>query len=230
MTLRAAFVTNTLAYIDKSSATSYQGVTLETLAQNAYATVLRRMARQYNWADLLNEDVSVTTVDGTATVTVPDLTNRIYKIIWEDDTNSSTIIGKSARWFDDRFPYPSSLGTAVPTFYKRVGSTITLANPPNAAKTLRIFRSIWPTADATTECQLLYMDDVIEAGMVAELYHKLALDTDANTWWTKFKQERDEAWLNDSNNPDMCVVAKPFGGDFPSIGESWKNPFYPQDD
>jgi len=230
MTLRASFVTNVLATIDKSGTTSYQGVTLETLAQNAYATTLRRLARQRNWADLLDEDTSTTTVDGTETVSLPGLTNRIFKVIWEDGSNSSIIVGKSARWFDARFPYPSSLGTAVPTFYKRVGSTLTLAHPPNAAKTLRIFRSIWPTADGTTECQLQNMDDVIEAGMVAELYHKLSLDSEANTWWAKFKQERDEAWANDSNNPDMCVVAKPFGGEAPYSGEYWKNPFYSQDD
>lgn len=218
MTDRASFVLRVAAIHDRDD----KNAVLETI----YETILYRIARKYDFAVLMNEDVSLTTTVGQVTETLPSGTNRIYRIIWEDSANSCDIVGISPREFDFMFPYPTSYGNAVPRFYcRRNETTIDLANPPNDTKTLRIYRSKWPTVSDETDAEYVYMDDVIEAGMVAELYHQLGLDTDANTWWTKFKQMLDEAHEKDTEHPDMIRVMKGFQPYIRARGDYWANPF-----
>ena len=147
---------------------------------------------------------------------LPTRTNRIYRIVYEWDNSSHAIRGISPLEFDRLYPYPASMGNAQPgAFCRRDETTINLAPPPDQANTLRIYRSLWPTTDGSSNMEYEHIDDIVHAGMIAELYHNLGLDTDAETWWKKYQQKIDSAVAKDSESPDEQLVAsgfRPLGG------------------
>ena len=228
---RADFVAWAVSIVDKKVTTAQQTLTLQIWAEYAYETVLHQIARRYDFAVLYDEDTSVTTVAGTFIYTLPTSTHRIYRIVYEWDNSSFKIEGISPLEFDQDYPYPASMGNARPgVFCRRNETTINLAPPPDQAKTLRIYRSKWPTTDGSSNMEYEHIDDVVVAGMVAELYHQYGLDTDAETWWKKYNQSLDKAIERDSENPDEHFVHRGFRA-YGSYGNNyyqsnwWANPF-----
>jgi len=225
MTLRAAFVANALSILDKSSSTTYQSQTLETIAQTAYETVLNRIARMHDFSALMDEDTSLAGIAATVTYTLPTGTNNIYRMVWVDSTSSSEIHEIDAQVFDHRYPYPTDEGAATPYEYcRRNETTFDINCPPDETNTIRIYRSFYPTADATTACEYVRMDDIVVSGMVSELYHQLGIDSDANTWYTKFKNSVNEAYAMDTYSPNKKRIGQGWGPK-PTSGSPWLNPF-----
>lgn len=228
---RATFTAWAISTVDQKETTTQQSLTLQSWADYAYETVLNRIARKYDFLVLYDEDTSITTVVGTHTYSLPTGTHRIYRLVYEWDNSSYDIYGISPLEFDQDYPYPSSMGNGEPRVYcRRNETTIDLAPPPSQAKTLRLYRSKWPTVDADTNVEFEHIDDIIHAGMVAELNHQYGLDTDAQTWWTKFNQDLDQAISRDSEHPDANLIHRGFrpyssyGYDY-NHGQHWSNPF-----
>lgn len=221
MTTRSTLVSQVESIIDRSDLTSR--------IQTAFNTVMDRIARRYDdFHVLMDEDTSVTTVVGTFTYTLPSSTNRIYRIVYEDDSNSVDLNEISVGEFDRRYPYPSSLGNSTPSDYcRRSETTIDICHPPSGAKTLRIYRSKFPThftADAS-EPEYIRMDDVLVAGVIFEIYNQLGIQTEADYWYKKFNVELDKAYENDQKKPHMIQKGRGWGFGSILTTDYWKNPW-----
>lgn len=221
MTTRATLVSQVEGIIDRTDVTAR--------INTAFNTIMNRIARKYDFAVLFDEDTSLTTVAGTFTYTLPSATNRIYRLIYEDSNNSLDLTEIPFGEFDRKFPYPSSLGNTEPSVYcRRNETTIDMAHPPAAAKTLRLFRSKFPTeftGDAS-EPEYIRMDDVLVAGVVSEIYHQLGVTDDADTWKKVFDMELKDAYEKDQFAPHKMFTPQYFGGGAPIMSNYWKNPFY----
>jgi hypothetical protein len=228
---KTEFMAWAVSSIDRKKTTPQQELTFDKWAEYSYITVLNEIARDHDFAVLYDEDTSITTEAGTFRYTLPARTCRIYRIVYEWDNSSYSITGISPLLFDRDFPFPESMGNARPgVFCRRDEKTINLAPPPDQAKTLRIYRSLWPTTDGSANMEYEHIDDIVHAGMVAELYHNLGLDTDAETWWKKYQQKIDKAVEKDSENPGENLVARgfmPLGGYGNNyfLSNYWANPF-----
>ncbi len=228
---RADFIAWAVSTVDKKASTSQQTLSLSKWAEYAYETTLNRIARKYDFAVLYDEDTSLATVAGTHTYTLPSRTHRIYRLVYEWDNSSYDIHGITPLEFDQDFPYPTSMGNSQPRIYcRRNETTIDIAPPPSEAKTLRLYRSLWPTSDGTSNMEFEHIDDIVHAGMVGELYHQYGLDSDAETWWKKFNTDLDQAILRDNDNPDANLIHRGFRrrgsyGNAVNSVEHWRTPF-----
>jgi len=221
MTVRSTLVSRVEGIIDRTDLTSR--------IQIAFNTVMNRIARRYDFRILMDEDTSVTTVVSTFTYTLPTNTHRIYKIIYEDGSNSVDLNELSTTEFDRRYPYPSSLGDSEPRHYcRRNETTIDMSPPPNDTNTLRIFRSKWPTefTTDTSEPEYIRMDDVLVAGVVAEIYKQLDLTDDYKTWTAEFMMLLKDAYDRDKESPNLIQQLRGWGGASEILGDYWSNPFY----
>lgn len=221
MTTRSALVSRVEDVLERDDLTSR--------IQTAFNTVMNRIARQYDFRILMDEDTSVTTVVSTFTYTLPTNTHRIYRLIYEDGSNSVDLNEISAAEYDRRYPYPSSLGDSEPRDYcRRNETTIDLSPPPNDTNTLRIFRSKWPTefTSDSSEPEYIRMDDVLIAGVVAEMYHQLDLTDDFKIWTAEFNVLLKDAWERDQESPNLVQQLRGWGQSPQVIGDYWKNPFY----
>ena len=221
MTTRATLVGYVEDIIDRDD--------LTTRVQTAFNTVMNQVARKYDFRILMDEDTSVPTVASQVTYTLPTNTHRIYKIIYEDGSNSIVLRELSISEFDRRYPYPSADGDSEPTCYcRRNETTIDLYTPPAAVKTLRIYRSKHPTLFSAdnSEPDYLYMDDVLVSGVIAEIYRQLDLTDDYIVWQKEFKQQLKEAYDRDQESPNLIEFARGFGASAVLKGDYWSNPFY----
>lgn len=221
MTIRSTLVSRVEGIIDRTDLTAR--------IKTAFNTVMNRIARKYDFNILMDEDTSVTTVVSTFTYTLPTNTHRIYRIIYEDGSNSVDLNEISAAEFDRRYPYPSSLGDSTPRDYcRRNETTIDLCHPPDDTNTLRIFRSKWPTELTTdnSEPEYIRMDDVLIAGVVAEIYKQLDLADDYKTWMAEFMSLLNDAYERDKESPNLIQQLRGWGQSPQIMGDYWKNPFY----
>jgi len=223
---RADFIAWAVSTIDQKVSSPQQTLTLQTWAEYAYEAALNRIARKYDFSDVKDTDKSITTVASTYSYTLPSSTHHIFRLIYEDGSGSYDIDGISPIEFDEIYPYPSSYGNGRPSKYcRRSKTTVEFNRPASEAKTIRLYRSIWPTTDGSSNVEYENLDDVIHAGMCAEIYHQYGLDTDADTWWNKFKQDMDEAWIDDKSEPDTNYIHRGFRRSLNYPGNHNENPF-----
>jgi hypothetical protein len=190
---------------------------------------MNQIARRYDFRILMDEDTSLTTVVSQATYTLPSNTHRIYKIIYEDGSNSYDLREISASDYDRMYPYPADDGDSEPADYcRRNETTIDLYPEPNGTKTLRIFRSKFPTllTGDSSEPEYIRMDDVLIAGAIAEVYRQLDLTDDYKTWKAEFMLQLENAHERDMESPNLIKFARGFGSSAPLRGNYWADPFY----
>jgi len=222
--------TATLSSLQSDIATILDKTDMTARITVALNYTLRRIARKYDFSVLMDEDTSLTTVVSQFTYTLPSSTNRIYRLIYEDSSNSIDLVEIKPAEYDRRFPYPASLGDSIPgIFCRRNETSVDLAHPPStASKTLRLFRSKFPTkfaaADSTSE--YVEMDDVLVAGAVSEIYHQLGDIEESDSWLKKFQSELKMAHQNDIKTPSAIIHPQYFGGSGLTHGDYWKDPFY----
>lgn len=221
MTTRATLVSQVEGIIKRTDSTAE--------IKTAFNTVMNQIARKYDFRILMDEDTSVTTVVSTFTYTLPSNTHRIYKIIYEDGSSSVVLREISVSEYDRLYPFPSSDGDSEPCVYCRRNETnIDLWSPPNGTKTLRIFRSKFPTlfTSDSSEPEYIRMDDVLVSGVVAEMYRQHDFTDDYETWQKEFKSQLADAYERDKESPNLIQRARGFGASAQPTGDYWADPFY----
>lgn len=104
------------------------------------------IARQYTFRELHNTETGTSTVDGTQTVSMPSDLKDLYSIRLLDGTSSRKLIYVPERTFDFLVPKPDEYTEGRSTHYYIWGSSIYLWRIPDAAYSLNIKFTKWPTA------------------------------------------------------------------------------------
>lgn len=211
----------------RTTATTISGSTLSTMAIRWLNRAQLRVARRYN---LLFRIATATTVASQQSYSFPGSLRSVFSVRLEDG-NDSVKLGICMPWeFDAVVPKPSTQTTGRPDLYipYKTTNTFELFRIPNAAYTMRIRHSFWPTdfSSASQTSDYTYMDDVLIAFATMYGWQWLQEYKDRDAW-LKFGEEELAGAIKAEKDsyPDWAPVAKGYGPTSPPLGEYYNNPF-----
>lgn len=232
---RDQLVTEICDVVGKSgNAASVSGASLTSRVQTYLNWAQRRVARYWNWHELVARQDAAATVAGVKKYPMESGTNNlglsrtkdIISVTLIDGANSRTLKRLSTKPYFKRFPYPENYAQARPWVYIRYGMNLEFFQIPDSIYTMQILWSQWPT-DFSTGSQTSdfdYKDELLITAGVMETYLALEEYQDASTWMAKLKGQLEEAASVDMDS-DMEWTALPFslGPDIMS-GTPWTEP------
>lgn len=233
---RIQFVTEICDIVGKSTAgIAVSGASLQSRVLNYLEYAQRRVARAYNFQELLDWKTDAATVADLKRYPLETGTSNlgltrpkdILSIVLVDGENSRRLEPKGYRWFERKFPRPENYTTGRSSIYVKYGSYVELFRIPDDAYTLSIRYSKWPTPFSTDSSVSDYdnKDELLVAAGVLETYLALEEYTDAATWMQKFLGLLRDSVI-DEGEPDLEPQSEPGGTSSmaPIIGEPWASP------
>lgn len=215
----------------RSTATTVSAKTLSTMAVRWLDRAQYRIARRHS---LLFRIATAATVTSQQSYSFPSNIRSLYSIRLEDG-NDSVKLGIVMPWeFDSLVPKPNTQSTGRPDWYipYKASNTFELFRIPDAAYTMRMRYSFWPTeltSDAQTS-DYSYMDDVLVAfaTMYGWQWMQEYKDRDA---WLKFAEEELAGAIKAEIDafPDWMPVGRGYSATEPPLGEYHNNPFIMRD-
>lgn len=232
---RDDFVTEICDIVGKSTnASAVSATALQTRVRTYLNFAQRRIARHHDFYELQDTKTNAATVASTKNYPLESGTNNlgltrpkdIYSITLLDGADSWRLERWSAQKFDLRFPEPTNYAEGRPTLYVRWGSDIQLFRIPDAAYTLSIRYSKWPTpfSSATQTTDYDNKDELVLIAGVVETYMALEEYSDAAAWISRFT-----GLLRDARLAEGDVDWEPDGEPFKAItrleaGRPWLDP------
>lgn len=190
---RDQFVTEIADTVGKSeNASALSGAVLQDRIRTYLNWAQRRLSRVHDFHELNGLITTATTVTDLKTYPLITGTNNlgltnlkdIASIRLDDNENSYNLVRWRYRRFDQKYPRPENYTTGRPTIYTRWGANLELFRIPDAAYTLKIRYTKYPT-DFTTgsqESDFTNKDQVLFTIGVFETYMQLEEYGDAKVW------------------------------------------------
>lgn len=233
---RDQMVTEICDIVGKStSGVSVSGATLQSRVQTYYLNwAQRRIAKAYDFYELMGNQTSATTVASVKTYPLETGTNNlgltsvknINSVVLIDGSNtyrSRRLEFWHYRRFDDQFPRPENYPIDIPSLYTRQGDNLELFRIPDAAYTLKIRYSKWPTvfSSGSQVSDFSNKDELLVTGGVLETYLALEEYADAAIWLSKFVGQLKDS-ISEEGDPDWEPRAEFFRTDrVPAVGKPW---------
>jgi len=190
-----------------------------------------RLARVYRWDEL--EDVQSLTTGFTSTpaddkyLTVPVGTRKIHSMRLLDDEHSRKLRWVHPRNWDKIVPMPEDKEVNRPTHYTRYNEKFEFFRVPDAAYSLELRRSIWPTklTSGAQTSDFLEKDDLLILLATVIAWTQLGKEDRAMGFWKIYRSMLGDAIPDAEETPDAEI--KGFDGPYREgpLGEYWANPF-----
>lgn len=214
------------------SATTRSGVTLSTMAVRWLNRAQRQIARKY---DMLFKTSTSSTVDGQQTYSFPSNLRAVFSIKLESGINSRKLTCVMPWEFDNLVPLPSNDTETISKYYVpyKASNQFELYKIPDAAYTLRMRHSIWPTDLATDSSNTDYaafnidLDDALIFLATSYGFKYLQELVDARSWRKDGWDRVEEVWMAERESfPDWAPSGRGFTvGVYAPPGEYYNNPF-----
>lgn len=203
------------------TSTSGDGATTDAQITALLNDAQRAMARDYDWRDLRIEKSTTTTV-GTERYALPTDLKELLGMRVIDDAESVNLIELTRTALDEHDPYPASGAQAKPCYYAMDGNYYHLYPIPDAAYTLYLHYSRWPTdlSAAADVPSVDGADDYLIAYATAELFDSLQQFESGAAWKRKADELRVRIRAQDMSTPNY----QPLRGVSGPPAEYWNNP------
>lgn len=185
-----------------------------------------RLARIHDFDEM--ETISTTAISNTGSdddrfLTLP-AKREVFSIIRLDGAQSKKLKQRTTRFWDSRIPMPEYWTRNRPEEYVLWGDKAEIWPMPNAAYSIRIRWSKWPTALVTgsSTSEFLQKDEILIELALIYLLNSLGKEQDADKHKNTVATLLAEAINNDDTKPDLDIEPG-HGGVL--IGDPWVNPF-----
>lgn len=229
---RLEIVTEALDNLSRvSTGTMRSATTMATMGARWVNRAQVEVARKY---DMLFRTSTASTVASTQTYAFPTNLRSLYTLVLEDGTNSRKLKCLMPWEFQKLVAKPSEEPTSHSSFYVPYNHTnqFELFPIPDAAYTLRMRHSCWPTAlstDGATSDYHTYgidLDDVLVYLITSYGYQWLQELVDAKYWRDQAFSRLVEVYQAERDSfPDWDPKGKGFSTSPAYIGEYYNDPF-----
>lgn len=214
-----------------STGTTRSGETLADMAVVWLNRAQRRIARKL---DVVTKQSTASTVASQARYSFPSNLRSLYSLRCENGLESIKLKRISRREFNRLVPKPDELTEDQPLYYivDKPTNTFELYPIPDAAYTLRMDHSVWPTDIAADGDNSDFhdvnvdIDDILIYWATEEGYNYLQEFVDARVWRARGKEALDEVIEQMNERQDWEPQAKGFTTRRAGyIGEYYNDPF-----
>ena len=170
-----------------------------------------RIARARNWEELKflkTADTVYNNDDDDKYISAPANLRKINSLRLIDGTQSRKLEQKTARAFDREIPRPLTDSRDRPRIYIRWGTTLELYPVPDAAYTLVMRGTVWPT-DLSADADLSLLDrkdDLIMALATNIAWLSIGRLDDAKIFWAVFANGYKDAVGEDIPDSDLDIL------------------------
>lgn len=223
--LRSELVTEIYSFFaNRNDITSANIITWLNIAQT-------RMARVHKFQELEAITTDATSFTSTPAddkfFALPTNTRKIYTVRLIDGSNSRQIKIYIPTEFDKKIPYPEKYSTGRPSIAARWAHKLEFWKVPDAAYTLEVRRSSWPTAFTAVSDVVSDFDEKDDALIMLTVswgYMRLRNMKDANFYWKVYSGMLNDIVGEEVENPDITLQGDTMGGGT-LMEEPWRDPF-----
>lgn len=194
-----------------------------------------RLTRMHDWDELEATDSLTTGFTSTPAddkfLSIPSSTRKIHSFTLLDGAESRNLQFVPHKLWDRKIPLPEYHTVGHPHLYTIHSGKFEFWRVPDAAYSLRLRRSKWPTVFAGSGSpnqvsDLDDKDDVILALAISIAWGKLGQDEKENRWFSRARGLIGDSLVEETEQVDKDILpAFEIEGNVGIVGDYWLDPF-----